>query len=120
MIRYANPLGIGSRRLHRIMPNKARPAGVLVSTACWCRNRPQRASRSSCSVASRSGSDRPRRSTDHASRMSNLPRTASLHAIEPGALVPALGAADAVVVVGGHHLPAPLRADRLKGEALVL
>ena len=49
--------------------NMARPDGVLVSSACWCRNRSTPAARNSCRAATRSCTLRPRRSTDHAASM---------------------------------------------------
>jgi hypothetical protein len=45
------------------MPNMARPAGVVVSNPCWWMNRSTLAPRSSCIDPTRSGSDRPKRST---------------------------------------------------------
>src|SRR4051794_41439438 len=103
------------------MPYMARPEAVVVSSPCWCRNRPTPASCSSLSAFTRSGKERPRRSTGHAASMSKRRRTAPLsNAVELGPPVAALGAGDALVGVDRHHLVPGPPGPRLQLEPLVL
>src|SRR3954453_2929514 len=104
-----------------IMPYIARPEAVVVSSPCWCRNRPTPASCSSLSAFTRSGSERPRRvDRPRGQQVEAASHRVFEHAVELGPPVAALGAADALVGVDRHDLVSRPPGPRLQLESLVL
>src|SRR5215831_11824546 len=65
-------------------------------------------------VSKRSMRDRPTRSMAQAMTTSNLPATGIEHGVEPWPLVPALGTADASILVDLDDLPDAALCDRPK------
>src|SRR6516162_2303499 len=97
-----------------------RPAGVVVSMACWSRYRSTLAASSERSVSIRSAKRAAqaihRPNHDH---IEATTRGIPQHRIQAWPLVPTLGTADAVVVIGCHHGPAALGGDSFERPALV-
>src|ERR1019366_1783631 len=99
----------------------ALPAGVLVSMPCWWRYKSTPLACSSARNPTRSCSDRPRRSTDHAATWSkSRPGDALAKLVEAWALVAALGAANAFILEDRHDVPAVPLGDGLQFPSLVL
>src|SRR6516225_2380959 len=98
----------------------ALPAGVVVSSPCWRRNRSILSACSSDRKPTKSCRLRPNRSTDHAMTMSNSRRAASRHSLSnAGRLSRPFGAADAVVPVDLDDLAAHATSDLAQLALLV-